>query len=109
MHCDCHGSLGATVAGAARHLAVSLTAAASFRPTILKSGRRMGRGPSKRVPRANSNMTEPNDNFLLTKLDYLGSWAFGACVLACGPAGSVGVDPWPLTPKSSSPSQITAR
>jgi hypothetical protein len=48
-------------------------------------------------------MTEPNDNWLLTKLDYLEGWAFGARVLACGPAGSVGVDPWPLTPKSSSP------
>ena len=33
----------------------------------------------------------------------LESWAFGARVLACGPAGNVGVDPWPLTPKSSSP------
>jgi hypothetical protein len=33
------------------------------------------------------------DNHLLTKLDYLDSWAFGARALACGPAGSVGVDP----------------
>jgi hypothetical protein len=63
-----------------------------------------------RVYRARQfKMTEPNDNWLLTKLDYLESWAFGARVLACGPAGSVGVDPWPLTRKSSSPSQITAR
>ena len=44
-------------------------------------------------------MTEPNDNWLLTKLDYLESWAFGACVLACGPAGSVGVDPMALDPE----------
>jgi hypothetical protein len=49
------------------------------------------------------------DNHLLTKLDYLERRAFGARVLACRPAGSVGVDPWPLTRKKSSPSQITAR
>ena len=35
IHCDCHGSLGATVGrGTSEHPAVSLTAAASFRPTI---------------------------------------------------------------------------
>jgi len=63
-----------------------------------------------RVYRARQfKMTEPNHNCLLTKLDYLESWAFGARVLACRPAGSVGVDPWPLTRKSSSPSQIMAR
>ena len=109
MHCDCHGSLGATVGRRGTTPCRELDGSRLLQANHLKSGRRMGRGPSKRVPRANSNMTEPNDNFLLTKLDYLGSWAFGACVLACGPAGSVGVDPWPLTPKSSSPSQITAR
>jgi hypothetical protein len=43
--------------------------------------------------RANSKMIEPKDNQLLTKLNYLEGWAFGARVLACGLAGSVGVDP----------------
>jgi hypothetical protein len=42
-------------------------------------------------------------NQLLTKLDYLESRAFGARVLALRPAFGVGVDPWPLTLKSSSP------
>jgi hypothetical protein len=56
-----------------------------------------------RMYRACQKMREPKRNQLLTKLDYLESWAFGARVLACGPAGSVGVDPWPLTRKSSSP------
>jgi hypothetical protein len=54
-------------------------------------------------------MRGPKDNEPLTKLDYLKSWAFGARVLACGPAGSIGVNPWRLTRKKSSPSQITAR
>ena len=44
-------------------------------------------------------MTEPNVNLPLTKLDYLDSWAFGARVLACGPAGSVGVNPMTLDPE----------
>jgi hypothetical protein len=48
-------------------------------------------------------LTRVAHNRLLTKLDYLDVWAFGARMLACGPAGSIGVDPWPLTPKSSSP------
>jgi hypothetical protein len=61
-----------------------------------------------RVHRARKfKMTD--DNQLLTKLDYLEGRAFGARVLACEPAGSVGVDPWPLTLKSSSLSKITAR
>src|SRR5689334_7028715 len=41
-------------------------------------------------------------NQLLTKLDYLESWAFGRVCWLCGPVDSVGVGPWPLTPKSSS-------
>ena len=44
-------------------------------------------------------MTEPSDNRLLTKLDYLESWAFGARVLALRPAFSVGVDPMALDPE----------
>jgi hypothetical protein len=67
-----------------------------------------GRGQC-RCTRARSFITGQQNNHLLTKLDYQGSWAFGARVLACGPAGSVGVDPWPLTRKKSSPSPITAR
>ena len=32
-------------------------------------------------------------------LGYLENWAFGARVLACGPAGSVGVDPMAIDPE----------
>ena len=56
-----------------------------------------------RYPRAPIPTTELNDNELLTMLGYLEHWALGARVLACGPAGSVGVDPWPLTRKNSLP------
>jgi hypothetical protein len=53
-----------------------------------------------RAPSLNDEAIAVSPNQLLTKLDYLESWAFGARVLACRPAGSVGVDPWPLTLKS---------
>jgi hypothetical protein len=66
-------------------------------------------GNDEREDEEQQFITGLNDSDLLTKLDYLESWALGARVLACRPASSVGVDPWPLTPKKSSPSQITAR
>jgi hypothetical protein len=73
--------------------AVNLSAAVSFRPTHLKSGGAWVEVQVRLRRSRQFKMTEPNDNQILTKLDYLESRAFGACVLACGPAGSVGVDP----------------
>jgi len=49
----------------------------------IKIARRMGPGSGTGAPAPNSKMTESNDNWPLTKLDYLESWAFGARVLAC--------------------------
>lgn len=60
--------------------------------------REYGRSPQSaliaRASQARANSNEgPKHNQLLTKFDYLNVWAFGARVLAFGPAGSVGVDP----------------